>query len=168
MQQVEGNNFSRAIELCKTKIHPLSQIFHEVLLRANKPEKEIRRAVEVSASVELPKLRKLTHVLPHFSNISTMVGLLGTIRGLIIAFSGMEIGDSVKRQEALSTGIALAFRATFFALSVAAIMVFFFVILNSKQTSIINRMEHATTSLVDLLVAGNNKRLLNRKEAVER
>jgi biopolymer transport protein ExbB len=159
VKQVESSNYARALQYCTAKVHPLTNMMKAVLLRANKPEKEIRRAVEVAAADELPRFKKLTSILPHLSNISTMVGLLGTIRGLIIAFSGMEAGDAVKRQEALSTGIAIAFRATFFALSVAAALILFYVILNTKQTAMLSKMEHAITSLIDVIVANNNKKL---------
>jgi len=162
VRQVENENYARAIQYCNAKPHPLMNILKAALMRANKPEKDIRRSVDIAASEEIPKIKKFTHILPHLSNISTMLGLLGTIRGLIIAFSGMEGGDAVKRQEALSTGIAIAFRATFFALSVAATLIFFYVILNSKQSAMITKMEHATTVLIDALVGKNNKKLMGQ------
>ena len=164
IKQIEANNYARAIQYCSSKAHhPLTTILKAGLVRANRSEKEIRRAIEVSASEELPHFKSGINFLPHFSNISTMLGLLGTIRGLIIAFSGMEGGDAVKRQEALSTGIAIAFRATFFALSVAAVLVFFFVILSTKQTKMMERMDHVITQIVDVLVTKNTRMLNSQK-----
>lgn len=163
--QIEANNYTRAIQYCNSKLHPLTAILKAALLRANKSEKEIRRAVEVAAAQEIPRFKRGISFLPHMANIATMIGLLGTIRGLIIAFSGMEGGDAVKRQEALSTGIALAFRATFFALSVAVVLVFAFVILNGKQNRILERMEHAVTSIVDMIVSKNTRLAGTRKES---
>ena len=153
--QIANNNYARALQYCNAKDHPLTAILKAVLLRANKSEKEIRRAVEVAAAKEIPRFKRGVAFLPHFANIATMVGLLGTIRGLIIAFSGMEGGDAVKRQEALSAGIAIAFRATFFALSVAAALVFAFVVLSTKQNRVLERIEHAVTSVVDMIVTKN-------------
>ena len=155
LKQLESNNYARAIQFCTGKNHPLTAILKAGLMRANKSEKEIKRAIEVAASDEIPRFKRGVNFLPHLANISTMLGLLGTIRGLIIAFSGMEGGDAVKRQEALSTGIALAFRATFFALSVAVALVFFFVILSSKQNKMVEKMEAAVTGVVDFIVTRN-------------
>ncbi len=163
IKQVEANNYARAIQYCNGKDHPLTAILKSGLIRANKSEKEIRRAIEVAAAEEIPRFKRGVAFLPHLSNISTMLGLLGTIRGLIIAFSGMEGGDAVKRQEALSTGIAIAFRATFFALSVAVVLVFFFVILNTKQNKMLAKMEHVTSSIVDMLVTKNARMLSSQK-----
>jgi biopolymer transport protein ExbB len=162
LKQIESNNYARAIQYCNGRSHPLTAIIKAALIRANKSEKEIRRAVEVAAADEIPRFKRGVAFLPHLANISTMLGLLGTIRGLIIAFSGMEGGDAVKRQEALSTGIALAFRATFFALSVAVFLVLMFVVLNSKQNKILDKMEHVSTTVVDMIVT-KNTRLLSQK-----
>jgi len=163
LKQIESNNYARAIQYCNGKNHPLTAILKAGLMRANKSEKEIRRAVETSAADELAKFKRGVSFLPHFANISTMVGLLGTIRGLIMAFSGMEGGDAVKRQEALSTGIAIAFRATFFALSVAATLVFCFVVLQTRQNKMLEKMEHVVSTVVDMVVT-KNIRMLQQKQ----
>jgi biopolymer transport protein ExbB/TolQ len=163
LRQIESNNYARAIQYCNGKNHPLTAIIKAALLRANKSEKEIRRGVEVAAADEIPRFKRGVAFLPHLANVSTMVGLLGTIRGLIHAFSGMEGGDAVKRQEALSTGIALAFNATFFALSVAATLVLAFVILNTKQNKMVEKMEHVVTTVVDMIVTKNARMLSSQK-----
>ncbi|MCC6751582.1 MAG: MotA/TolQ/ExbB proton channel family protein [Deltaproteobacteria bacterium] len=165
VKQVEANNYSRAIQYCNGRVHPLTTILKSGLIRANKAEKDIRRAIEVTASEVIPKFRRGVPALPHLSNISTMLGLLGTIRGLIIAFAGMAGGDAVKRQDALSTGIALAFSATFFALAVAVSLVFFYVILNSKQNKMMAKMEHATNTIVDAIVEKNKKLAAQQQRA---
>jgi biopolymer transport protein ExbB/TolQ len=163
-KQIETNNYARAIQYCNGKNHPLTAILKAGLMRANKSEKEIRRAIEVAAGDEIARFKRGVSFLPHLANISTMVGLLGTIRGLILAFSGMEGGDAVKRQEALSTGIAIAFRATFFALSVAATLILAFVILHSKQTKMLEKMEHVVTSVVDMIVTKNSRMMSSQKQ----
>lgn len=163
-KQIETNNYARAIQYCNGKSHPLTAILKAGLMRANKSEKEIRRAIEVAAGEEISRFKRGVSFLPHLANISTMVGLLGTIRGLILAFSGMEGGDAVKRQEALSTGIAIAFRATFFALSVAATLILAFVILHSKQTKMLEKMEHVVTSVVDMIVTKNSRMMSSQKQ----
>ncbi len=163
LKQIEANNYARAIQYCNGKNHPLTAVIKAGLIRANKSEKEIRRAIEVAAADEIPRFKRGVNFLPHMANISTMVGLLGTIRGLILAFSGMSGGDAVKRQEALSSGIALAFRATFFALSVAAFLVFMFVVLSTKQNKMVEKMEHVITSVVDLVVTKNQRMLSSQK-----
>lgn len=158
IQQIDASNFARAIQYCNVKVHPLTAILRAALLKANKSEKEIRRAIDTIASDEIPKFKRGIAALPHLSNVCTMLGLLGTIRGLIVAFSGMAAGDSARRQEALSSGIAIAFQATFFALSVAAAIVLAYVILNAQQNKALAEMEHAANTVVSALVEKNRER----------
>lgn len=157
MGSVEVNNYSRALQICTSRSHPLTNVMKAGLMRANRPEKEIRRSMEIAASEEVHRIKKGIPALPQLSNVATLLGLLGTIRGLIIAFTGMSGGNAAERQEALSKGIALAFRATFFALAVAVIMILFYVILTSKQNRLLGKMEYAGNLLVDTLMAKNKK-----------
>jgi len=159
LQNVEANNYSRALQICNAKVHPLTNVLKAGLMRANRPEKEIRRAMEMTAQEETTRLKKFTGALPQLSNVSTLLGLLGTIRGLIIAFSGMGGGDAVKRQEALSKGIAMAFRATFFALSVAVVMILLWLIITSREKRLIGKIEHSGSLLIDSLAVKNKKTL---------
>jgi biopolymer transport protein ExbB len=155
IKSVEANNYARALQICNSKTHPLTTVLKAGLMRANRSEKEIRRSMEMAVTDEIPKLKRGLGVLPQLSNVATLLGLLGTIRGLIIAFSGMESADAVKRQEALSKGIALAFTATFFALSVSVVMILLYLVLTSKQNKILAKIEYAGTVLIDMLCAKN-------------
>jgi len=157
IQSIEANNYSRALQICQAKAHPLTNILKAGVMRANRSEKEIRRSMEIATSDEVSKIKKGIATLPHLSNVATLLGLLGTIRGLIIAFTGMESGDAVKRQEALSKGIALAFRATFFALFCAVIMILCFVVLSGKQNKLLAKIEYSGNLLIDTLISKAKK-----------
>ena len=157
IQSIEANNYSRALQICQAKAHPLTNILKAGVMRANRSEKEIRRSMDIATSDEVAKIKKGIPTLPHLSNVATLLGLLGTIRGLIIAFTGMESGDAVKRQEALSKGIALAFRATFFALFCAVIMILCFVVLSGKQNKLLAKIEYSGNLLIDTLISKAKK-----------
>src|SRR5262245_47262192 len=131
---------------------------HSAHGRAGRSEKEIRRAVETSGVVELSRFRKGTASLPQLSNLATLLGLLGTIHGLIISFSGMQGVDAATRQAALSKGVAVAFYNTFFGLTVATVTVVAYLLVSVKQGREMTRIEHALASLVDhLLVSGEQR-----------
>jgi biopolymer transport protein ExbB len=149
---VESGSFSRAIQVCNAKPHPLATIFKAALSRANRSEREIRRAVEVAAIEELPKLKKGTVYMPQLSNIATLFGLIGTIRGLIISFSGVSGGDAATRQAMLSQGISIAFYNTFFGLTVAVIIIIFYMLIIGRQNKILAQMELGSAKLVDQLL----------------
>jgi biopolymer transport protein ExbB/TolQ len=127
-------------------------MIHAALTRANRSEKEIRRAVETQAVPELARFRKGTASLPQLSNLATLLGLLGTIHGLIISFSGMQGVDAAARQAALSKGVAVAFYNTFFGLTVATTTVVAYLIISSKQGRDLTKMEHLTAQVIDQLL----------------
>ena len=149
---VESGSFARALQLCNAKDHPISTIFKAALTRANRSEKEIKRAVEVAAISEMPKLKKGTAYMPQLSNIATLFGLIGTIRGLIISFSGVAGGDASTRQAMLSHGISVAFYNTFFGLTVAVAIIIVYMLVLGRQTKILNQMELGAAKLIDHLL----------------
>ena len=105
---------------------------------------------------ELARFRRGTGALPQISNLATLLGLLGTIHGLIISFSGMQAVDAAARQAALSKGVAVAFYNTFFGLTVATVTVVAYLLVSSKQGREMTRMEAATSALVDRLLTASD------------
>jgi len=149
---VEAGSFAKAIQVCGEKDHPLYAIFKSALTRANRSEREIRRAVEAAATEAIPKVRKGTGYMPQLSNMATLLGLIGTIRGLIESFAGMESGDAAERQAALSKGIAIAFYNTYFGLGVAVFIIALYMVILGRQNKVIAQMELGSAKLVDALL----------------
>jgi biopolymer transport protein ExbB len=152
---VDNGDYGRAAQLCDGK-HPLQRMMLAAVERANRGEKEIRRNVETCAVTELARFRRGTGALPQISNLATLLGLLGTIHGLIISFSGMQAVDAAARQAALSKGVAVAFYNTFFGLTVATVTVVAYLLVSAKQGREMTRMEAATSALVDRLLIASD------------
>jgi biopolymer transport protein ExbB/TolQ len=162
---VDDGDYGKAAQLCEGK-HPLQKMMLAAIERANRSEKEIRRNVETCAVTELARFRRGTAALPQISNLATLLGLLGTIHGLIISFSGMQAVDAAARQAALSKGVAVAFYNTFFGLTVATVTVVAYLLVSAKQGRELTRMEAATSALVDrLLLAREPKAAPGRGES---
>jgi biopolymer transport protein ExbB/TolQ len=149
---VEAGSFARAIQLCTAKDNPINNIFKAALIRANRSEREMRRGIEVAAIGELPKVRRGTAYMPQLSNVATLFGLIGTIRGLIISFSGVAGGDASTRQAMLSQGISIAFYNTFFGLTVAVLIILAYMLILGRQNKLLGQMELGSAKLVDLLL----------------
>jgi biopolymer transport protein ExbB len=150
---IEDNRIKEALRLCTANPNsPLGRIIQAALQRANRSEREIRRAVEASVVEEVPRVKGATVYLPQLSNLATLLGLIGTIHGLIISFSGAS-GGAVERQAALSKGIAIAFYNTFFGLTVATMGIIFYLILLAKTNQLIGLMERGTANTIDTLLA---------------
>jgi biopolymer transport protein ExbB/TolQ len=148
---VDQGDYGRAVQVCGGT-HPLQRMLLAALERANRSEKEIRRGLEGAAVGDLARFRRGTAALPQLSNLATLLGLLGTIHGLIISFSGMQGVDAAARQAALSKGVAVAFYNTFFGLTVATVVVVAYLIVSTKQTRELTRIESATAAVVDHLL----------------
>jgi len=155
LSHVDDGDYGKAAQLCDGK-HPLQRMMLAAIERANRSEKEIRRNVETCAVTELARFRRGTAALPQISNLATLLGLLGTIHGLIISFSGMQAVDAAARQAALSKGVAVAFYNTFFGLTVATVTVVAYLLVSAKQGREMTRMEAATAVLVDRLLVASD------------
>ncbi len=165
--QVEAGSFARALQLTNSSDHPINAVFKAALMRANRSEKELRRGVEVAAIAEMPRLRRGTGYMPQLSNIATLFGLIGTIRGLIISFSGVSGGDAATRQAMLSQGISIAFYNTFFGLTVGVLIIIAYMMILGKQNKLLGQMELGSAKLMDQLLmqqSANKEKAANAKK----
>ncbi len=149
---VETGAFNQALQVCNGGHHPMTEVMKAALLRANRPEKELRRGVDVVAMEEITRFKGSTHLLPHVSNIATLLGLMGTIKGLITSFAGLSSGDAAARTEILSRGVSEAFTATFFGILTATITITGFLILFGKQGKSLHKVEYGVAMVVDAIL----------------
>ncbi len=148
----EARDYGRAIQLCGQSENPMTRILNAALTRANRSEREIRRSVEAVALEEIPRVKAGTVYLPQLSNLATLLGLLGTIHGLIVAFQGAGAENAATRQAVLSQGIAIAFYNTFFGLMVATMGVVFYLVLMGRTNATLSFIERAAASVVDSIL----------------
>ena len=99
----------------------------------------------------IPRLEKRTHYLAMFANIATLLGLLGTIIGLIKAFTAVAQVDPSMKAEILSTSISVAMNTTAFGLIVAIPLLFFYTVLQTKTTEIVDSLEMTVVKFVNHL-----------------
>lgn len=150
---VMADNIDRAIKLCNAApSQALPKVIKAGLTRANKGEVEIQNALEETTLDVVPEVKKRVGALQALANIATLLGLLGTIMGLIQAFKGLQAVSPSKKQEVLSQGIALAMNTTAFGLMVAIPTLAFHLILSGMVKKIINEIDKYSLKLENLLV----------------
>ena len=116
-----------------------------------------RRRTDVDASMEegmmeiVPRLEKRTHWIATFANVITLVGLLGTISGLIHAFTAVAQVNPAEKAELLSASISVAMNNTFFALTVAIPFLLIHAFLSARTTEIVDGLEAAKISFLNLM-----------------
>jgi len=149
MEHVENRRYRQALDACQVKTrHPLVKVVRSGLLRANRREKEIERAMEKEMLDELPELQKRTHILALLANSATLLGLLGTIIGLIDAFNAVQGADAASKQEELSGGISVAMYTTMFGIGVAVPILFFHHFTARRSERILMEVESGATALL--------------------
>jgi biopolymer transport protein ExbB len=149
VEAVEARSFRKALDLCQVRSsHPLLAVFRAGILRADRREKEIERAMEKEMIASLPSLNRRLDLLGLLANSATLVGLLGTIFGLIAAFNSISVASAAERQEALASGISQAMYTTAFGISVAVPLLFFHHFLSRRQEEILTEVEDGATALL--------------------
>ena len=155
-KMVMANNVDRAIKLCNAAPSAaLPKVVKAGLTRANKGEIEIQNAVEEATLEVVPQIMKRTPALQALANIATLLGLLGTIIGLINAFESLN-SDQVAvedRQAVLSEGISLAMNTTAFGLIVAIPCMAAHHFLSGMTKKIVDEIDQHSVKLENLLVS---------------
>jgi len=155
---VDANNYSRAIEVCNARQnHPMTLVLKSGLMKANRSDVEIRRAFEQALLKAETQIQKRTPYLATLANVATLLGLLGTIFGLIMAFEGVEMASAAKKQEVLAKGISTAMSTTAFGLIVAIPTTIFHAVLTARQNSLLNTIEDSAMTLFSYLSTKNRK-----------
>jgi biopolymer transport protein ExbB/TolQ len=151
---VMANNIDRAIKLCNAAPSAaLPKVIKAGLTRANKGEVEIANAIEEATLEVIPNITKRTPTLQSVANIATLLGLLGTIIGLISAFEAVATAPPDMKTQMLTASIAIAMNTTAFGLIVAIPTLACFVFLNNVTKKIIDEIDQYSVKLQNLLVS---------------
>ncbi|MGD9289661.1 MAG: MotA/TolQ/ExbB proton channel family protein [Desulfobacterales bacterium] len=152
MAHLENSNYRGAIEECtRIEKHPLGRILKAGLLKSDKKNKEIERALEEKIMTEIPRIKAKINYLTLFANISTLLGLLGTIMGLITSFKSVSSASDAAKQEILASGISMAMLTTAAGLIVAIPCLVGFYLLNNRGEFLIEQFEQKALGLANML-----------------
>jgi len=133
----------------------IGRIVHNGLSRLQ----NARRREDIDAAMEegmmeiVPRLEKRTHYIATFANVITLVGLLGTISGLIRAFTAVAQVNPAEKAEMLSASISIAMNNTAFALAVAIPFLLIHSFLNARASEIVDSLEAAKIAFLNLVQA---------------
>lgn len=152
MKLVSQNKIEESIAFCSANIQkPIAKAMKIILERADRSDEEIGKAVDRVASEIVPALEKRLGYLPMVSNVVTLIGLLGTVSGLIMAFKAVSFADVSQKQTLLADGIAVAMNATALGLIVAIPVMVAYAFLNIRQGKLFSDIDLATQKLCDFL-----------------
>jgi len=150
-KNVLTNEVQTAIQNCSSSKSLLANVMRNGLKRANQSKEQIQDALEASMLESIPHIEKRLGYLALIANTSTLIGLLGTIYGLIQSFAAVASADAASKAELLALGISKAMNTTAFGLISAITIMVVHSILTSKAEKIMGDIEQYSVKLVDLL-----------------
>ena len=140
---VAAGNIDRAIKLCEADDYPILQLVKAGLTHANKGPDEIDASLSEKLSELKPQAEKRIGALWSLANIATLIGLLGTVSGLILTFSAIAAPGLTQadKQRMLSNGIAEAMYNTALGLGIAVFCMITHIILHTRAKTIQHDLE---------------------------
>jgi biopolymer transport protein ExbB/TolQ len=160
-KMVMNNSIENAIRMCrKAKPKLLPEVLVQGLMRANDSPEEISLAMDYATLEAIPKVTARVGFLGTTANVATLLGLLGTLFGLMKSFAAAATATGAQKQTLLAEGIAEALIATSFGLGTALLALLCYGILMTKQTQIVDDINANAARLLHMLY--NRKMKIHR------
>jgi biopolymer transport protein ExbB len=152
MNLIQADKYEEAIAFCTANQHkPLGYIAKRILERSDCAQSDIEMAYDTASSEIAPALIKRISHLQMISNVATLIGLLGTVIGLIMSFKAVSAADPSQKQMLLANGISLAMHATALGLLVAIPVMVFYSFLHDKQNKLFGDIDRCANQLLEFL-----------------
>ncbi|NUM49739.1 MAG: MotA/TolQ/ExbB proton channel family protein [Flavobacteriales bacterium] len=148
---LSSGGIEAAKEVCRNTRGPVASIFYQGLDRSHEGIEMVEKSVVSYGSVQMGLLEKGVSWISLFIALAPMLGFMGTVIGMISAFDAIEAAGDIS-PSLVAGGIKVALLTTVFGLVVAMILQIFYNYIIAKVDGIVNDMENASISLVDLLV----------------
>lgn len=145
-----NDQIGKAVTYCDShKNIPASGVIKSILERSNRDEASMINAAGLSVSQIEADLGKRMDYLPALANVSTLVGLFGTIIGLIMSFASLGDAQVASKGEALSAGISMAMSTTAMGLAVAIPVLMGFAYLNNRMNKLLDQCDQYASTTLD-------------------
>lgn len=152
-------DLKQAIAYCDSKPTPLTNTLKAGLVQVlnKRPDEEVQVAMDAEVLKETPNIEGKTAFLAVFGNIAVLIGLLGTIMGMITSFRGVAKADAATKSIELTRGISEALNCTAFGLGVAIISIIMYGYFQFRIGRAINDMLETSMKLMNLVTANRDK-----------
>lgn len=148
---LKNGGVEAAKDVCRNTRGPIASIFYQGLDRANEGVEMVEKSVVAYGGVQMGLLEKGLSWLSLFIALAPMLGFLGTVIGMIFAFDKI-VEDGQVSPTTVAGGIKVALLTTVFGLIAAIILQIFYNYIVSKVDGLVNEMEDASISLVDMML----------------
>ena len=149
---MKNGGVNAAKQVCRNTPGPVASIFYQGLDRADESLESAEKAIISYGGVQMGQLEKNVSWISLFIALAPMLGFMGTVIGMIQAFDKIEAAGDMQ-PSLVAGGIKVALLTTVFGLIVAIILQIFYNYIIAKIDNIVNDMEDASISLMDILVS---------------
>jgi biopolymer transport protein ExbB len=157
-QVVRQNRMQEAIEICDETDAPVARIMKAGILKHNRSKADIREAIDDAGHLEVPRLERYLSALATCANIAPLLGLLGTVAGMIRAFAEIQYKQGQVNPSDLAGGINNALVTTAAGLTVAIPTLVLYNYFVGRVENMVLEMEISSTELLDLLTRHKGER----------
>jgi biopolymer transport protein ExbB/TolQ len=152
---IKNSDIESAKRLCtKAGRSALAQVFLTGLDEAGHGSGHIRNSIDEAILKYVPQLEKRTNYLATIGNVATLLGLMGTIYGLILSFAavGKPGIDAAEKSTLLASGIAAAMNTTFLGLAIAIPSIALFAFFKSKTQAVIDEIDEYSLRFTNAII----------------
>jgi biopolymer transport protein ExbB len=148
---LKSGGVDAAKEVCRNTSGPVASIFYQGLDRASEGVDMVEKSVVSYGSVQMGLMEKGLSWISLFIALAPMLGFFGTVIGMIQAFDAIAVANNIS-PAIVAEGIGVALITTVAGLIVAMILQVFYNFIIAKVDSLVNEMEDASISLIDILI----------------
>lgn len=153
---VLSRKLDEALVLCsQMEAKPLAKAFKTILEKADRDDETIFQAHDIAMSETVPLYTRRLHYLSMLANVATLLGLLGTIHGLILSFQAVAQADPAMKQQLLANGISVSMYTTALGLAVAIPAMVCYSFLVARQNGLIEQLTEKCSKLTELLTSAH-------------
>lgn len=146
-------NRQSALKLCEENGSAVAEIFAHGVRKWGKPSVEVEQAIIDGGERQVSKLRSHLRILNGVATISPLLGLLGTVTGMIQTFNQIARSDAMGKPEQLAVGISVALLTTAVGLMIAIPVLVLHMFLSGRVDSLVMEMDHLSQDVVNLISA---------------
>ena len=153
---IRRKNFAEALQECVATRVPVGRVIHAALLRHNAPREHLKEIVQEAGQLEVPRLERYLSILHAIAHAAPLIGLLGTIMGLLDCFTHLSAANGVATPTDLARGVYSSLITSGFSIAVAIPAHAGYNYLVSRVNKIVLDMERAAAEIVNIVTENGN------------
>ena len=146
----------KILTYCQANTSPIARIFRSAVKRLHRPLPEIEKTIEDAGAKEVRLLKRNTRVLAGVASVAPLLGLLGTVLGMISAFKDISMGEALGKADILASGIYEALVTTAAGLTVAIPSLVLYLVFVARIDKLVGEMDDLTLEFVETIEEGGH------------